>query len=368
MIHRQLPPPDAHTSRSQRDETSFISPLPRANGGRLNFIDAARGFVMSIVVFQHVRAFGLGLNSGDSALSFVYLYFFLTTFFLLSGFLSGSLLRISSFKELIARISAKFRTLIIPLTLFWIAYNAVATQNESMGRWGFPGGYWFIFTWFLIASIGGIIAYTCKMFKAWQTVIILLVVGFVLQLFRIIYGSNLDTGLLFHLRVRQFCMYFLYFAIGLLMSINKEKMYALMGKHWLRTILIGGTFLLYIFRYAFATKLGGTILSGVDFVISFFATLTVFLIFFLTEKYWDSRSSVARALNLVGRKSLDVYMLHYFFIPSLPVLTPYFTSANNGVIELAVVGAVTILVLIISLLASSILRMAKPLGVLLFGK
>ncbi len=323
---------------------------------------------MSIVVFQHIRAFGLNLNAKDSILPFVYLNFFLTTFFLLSGFFSGNLLSTSSFYALITKIYSKLKTLIIPTILFWIAYNVVAVQNDSMGIWGFPGGYWFTYTLFFISSLIGVMAYAFKKVKINNLVSLFLVIGLILQLFRMIFSSNLDTGTLYYLRARQFCTYFLYFGIGLLMSVNKDKTYSIMREQCMRTILFGGTLLLFLIRYSVPQCFEGIILSGIDFVLSLFSTLTVFTIFFLTKDYWDSESIPVRFINLVGKRSMDIYMLHYFFIPALPALTAYFASANNSIIELVVVGAVTILVLMISLLTSFILRMAKPLGILLFGK
>ncbi len=250
---------------------------------RLCFLDAARGFVMSIVVFQHVRAFGLGLNADDGTMSFVYLYFFLTTFFLVSGFLSDSLLQIDKGKQLILKLLYKFRTLIIPTILFWIVYNLIAYRNNSKGTWGFPGGYWFTYTLFLISAVTGIVAFALKKIRCQRVVLILLTMSFLFQIARVLFPSQIDTGILYYLRARQFSTYFLYFIFGIFMSANKYRVYSFINNQRIQTILFGGTILLFLGRYVINDMIDGLIISGMDFILSFFSTLTVFSIFFLTK-------------------------------------------------------------------------------------
>ena len=336
---------------------------------RLKWIDAVRGFVMFIVVFQHIRAFGLNLYSSDGHLPFVYLYFFLTTFFLVSGFLSGGMMRVASITDLCQIVRNKFSLLIIPTCLFWLAYNLVATKNSSMGEWGFPGGYWFTYSLFLISFAIVLIAYICNKLRCRYMIEMLLAIGIGLQLLKILCSSQIDSGIFLYLRTRQFCTYFLYFAIGLWMSMNKTLTFKVIENQNVRTILIGGTVVLLLARYSMTSLFSRIILEGLDFVLSIASTLTVFSIFYLTKAFWDSSSIVAKFLETIGRKSLDVYMLQYFFIPALPVtMSCYFKSANNSIIELAIVGIITVLVVMVCLLASNLLRLSQPLGRLLFSK
>jgi hypothetical protein len=65
---------------------------------------------------------------------------------------------------------------------------------------------------------------------------------------------------------------------------------------------------------------------------------------------------------------LDVYLLHYFFLPRF--LIPYadqLRAYNSQLIEFLVILAIALVVLAITLLASYIIRLSPFLGHYLFG-
>lgn len=336
---------------------------------RIGYIDAARGFVMLIVVFQHVRAFGLNLLAEDSLLSFIYLYFFLSTFFLLSGYLSERVLNVSTFLELFKKVIAKFKALIIPTALFFVIYKLIASRNESMGPWSFPGGYWFTYVLFIISALTITVAYIVNKIHASSKVIwILLLLSFIMQFARIVFPDEIDSGVLYVLRTRQTCTYFLFFIIGILIKRNENALFKIFETQWFRTCLIGGTFSIYILRYSMQSDLSRSILVCSDFIISIVSSIAIFVVFHLTNKYWQSDVHISNGLKLIGRKSLDIYMLHYFFIPALPLLGTYFRSDCNSAIEIVVVGSISLLVVALCIFTSKIISLAPPLYHLLFCK
>lgn len=324
---------------------------------------------MLIVVFQHVRAFGLKLFAEDGVLSFIYLYFFLSTFFLLSGYLSECVLNVSTFMELFKRIIAKFKTLIIPTAIFFAIYNLLASRNESMELWAFPGGYWFTFVLFIILALTIIVAYIVNKIHASSKVIwILLLLSFIMQFARILFPDEIDSGVLYVLRTRQTCTYFLFFIIGIMIKRNENEFFRVCETQWFRTCLIGGTFSIYILRYSMQSDLSRSILVCGDFIISIVSSIAIFVVFYLTNKYWQSDVHISNSMKLIGSKSLDIYMLHYFFIPALPMLGTYFRSGCNSAIEIVVVGSISLLVVALCVFTSRIIALARPLYLLLFGK
>lgn len=337
--------------------------------GRIESIDACRGFVMFIVVFQHVRAFGCGLNIDDGILSFIYTYFFLSTFFLLSGFLQSKLLGISSHKEAAKSVIHVFRGLIIPTFIFWSAHNLIALENESMGRWGFPGGYWFTYSLFTIEFFVILVAYCSNRLKMTlkNKTILLIIIGLIFLCIRLVLSSNLDHGIMLSLRVRAFCTYMLFFVLGLVIGVYRERVIKYISNAAFLNIQISVCTALLIVRYSFSSHLSSTITSAFDIIISIVATLTIFIIFVRFREYFESNATLPGYLRLFGRNSLCLYMLHYFFIPSIGSLAFLFSNSGNATLELIIIGIIAFTICIVSIAFGKILSISPLLGKLLFS-
>lgn len=82
---------------------------------------------------------------------------------------------------------------------------------------------------------------------------------------------------------------------------------------------------------------------------------------------FSQTNPLGKALQHIGRRTLDIYMLHYFLLPCLPEVGEYFLSRPNFALELAAGIALSLLVIGICLAASNVLRLSEPLGRYLFG-
>ena len=83
---------------------------------------------------------------------------------------------------------------------------------------------------------------------------------------------------------------------------------------------------------------------------------------------WLQKSRLSKPLQYVGTRTLDVYLLHYFFLPRF--LVPYadqLKAFNSQFVEFGVILAISLIVLLLSLLASYIIRLSPFLGHYLFG-
>ena len=92
----------------------------------------------------------------------------------------------------------------------------------------------------------------------------------------------------------------------------------------------------------------------------------VFTCFRLSES-WLQKLRLSKPLQYVGTRTLDIYLLHYFFLPrfSLPY-ADQLKAFNSQFVEFWVILAVSLIVLL-SLLASYIIRLSPFLGHYLFG-
>ena len=104
-----------------------------------------------------------------------------------------------------------------------------------------------------------------------------------------------------------------------------------------------------------------------DLIIRYTGLMLVFSLFASHADYFDRNGRISRTMQDVGTRTLDIYLLHYFFLPKLAFLKPYFIHNNNPTLEFLLAAILAIVVLAISLAFSAIIRHSDFLGHFLFG-
>lgn len=95
--------------------------------------------------------------------------------------------------------------------------------------------------------------------------------------------------------------------------------------------------------------------------------MTVVVAFYSNADKFDNNSRGSRLLQFIGRRTLDIYMIHYFFIPNLKFMQPWLTEGNMIVPQLIIAAFVTVVIVSICLLISGMLRRSTTLESWLFG-
>ena len=93
----------------------------------------------------------------------------------------------------------------------------------------------------------------------------------------------------------------------------------------------------------------------------------VFTCFRLSSS-WLKNLNLSKPLQYVGTRTLDIYLLHYFFLPRF--LMPYadqLKAFHSQFVEFWIILAISLIVLLLSLLSSYIIRLSPFLGHYLFG-
>lgn len=97
-------------------------------------------------------------------------------------------------------------------------------------------------------------------------------------------------------------------------------------------------------------------------------TLLSFAFFRKYEDVFSHETRMGRWLQYVGQRTLDVYLLHFFFLPgNLEWLGRYVMGNGNPTVELFVSLVITIMVVALCLLTSNIIRLSPTLAHWLFG-
>jgi surface polysaccharide O-acyltransferase-like enzyme len=96
----------------------------------------------------------------------------------------------------------------------------------------------------------------------------------------------------------------------------------------------------------------------------------MWMIFTIFRLFYTPRLSqiTHHALEYVGTRTLDIYLLHYFFLPRfLMTYSPQLHTYNSSLLEFLVIMLISLIVLLLSLLASYVLRLSPFLARYLFG-
>lgn len=97
--------------------------------------------------------------------------------------------------------------------------------------------------------------------------------------------------------------------------------------------------------------------------------LGITIVYNFFRKYQDSFSKetkLGRILQYIGRRTLDIYLLHYFLLPDLSNIGEYFGSSST-VVGLFFGIAIALMVIAVCLVISNTIRLSPILGHYLFG-
>ena len=326
---------------------------------RIEYIDAMRGFTMILVVFAHVCHFCLGdSRMGGNA---VFILFRLPCFFMISGWLFEPIAQ-RPFKEV-----AKHKAMVQLLPTF-IFLLLLAPPPEFFHQLGaVKGGYWFTFALFEFFILYMVMV---RASRRWTPVfaIALTLTSFIYSRYYNIIRLSADGGLLMVMDFLGFLSvitwrYFIFFYLGTWIRRNFDAFIrwtskpAVIGLIVIAFLLIASTshhdnLPFEIFRFY-----GGGI-TGMIMVFTFFRLSAPWL------KKWH----ISMPLQYVGTRTLDIYLLHFFFLPRfLMAYAGQLATYNSRLIEFGYIMAVSLVVLAISLVASYIIRLSPFLGHYLFG-
>lgn len=347
---------------------------------RIEYIDALRGLTMILVVFSHVELSCMGITT-PTYLNEVLMSFRMPLFFFISGYIAykeslawdWGMWRTMSRKKLVVQLVP---TLILGL-LYTYAYYGTDWQTfvTANGKLG----YWFtivLLEMFLILYTTNTCLYTPdrERYRKRMTLTLLLLAGI---LFVAKMGLKMSPTLNTWANVgswHHLCSYFQYFAFGYICSMHKERFAQLLEARYTMAIVIGLYALIFgTKKYLIATHLTGSIdlwkvaetLS--EALIGYLGLIIVYNTFKTYQNGFTRDKRVGKALQLIGTRTLDIYLLHSFFMPHLPQLSALCSEGKNAVVELFLGGGIALSIIALCLCVSAIIRTSPMLAKLLFG-
>lgn len=325
---------------------------------RLEYIDAMRGFAILFIVFGHIPLYCYGIADEQlSSFRALTSLLQLPMFFFVSGFVLNPQKMLNGGGKMWY---SKFRQLIVPAMFFCGIYVLInKTDIIYCLTDKFKCGYWFTLTLFEFIIIQCLWDFIVKALnindKKKKYIILSVVVALVFYILSMPTVSN-RLGRVSGIVGIPMLRYYMYFAAGQLIRLNLENLFQYKYRDTLVSVIIFGFLLSAVYNWCFNVELSGP-LFHVNFIIfELFALLSVFVLFYKKRTYFSSSSRVSKAITFIGRRTLDIYLLHYFFLPKdLSVFGHYFVNHPAPILELAFGGIVTILIVAVCLIVSEIL-------------
>lgn len=333
---------------------------------RIGYIDALRGFTMLLVVFKHVPEYG-GIILKEGSIYHILCSFHLALFFFLSGWFVKY-----SYKESVGELlKKKFLRLIIPTVCVYILYCYCFDIDIIDSLWysKFKDGYWFcivLFCFFLIYCIAEKVLHEMNIQQSWKTLFHLF-----LSILFLFFTSNAFTMILLDYNIPNIlCLqqwkFYIFFWLGSIGSLYKNRFlhYEQDGK------FIG----LFVFCYSLLLTIPIKTTILVDFwsymayfIIIGILGITISFAFFCRYESVIQQNFLGKSLILIGSRTLDIYLLHYFFMPRDLSALRVFLGDSNPTLELFSSLTITIMVVILCLLVSNVIRLSPELSRLLLG-
>ena len=327
---------------------------------RIEYIDAMRGFTMILVVYSHICSLCLGdmwMGWND-----VFFLFRLPCFFFISGWLFENTDRQWNSVSIKAIVHHKFMVQIVPTFIFLLLLAPPPVFFSRLGAT--KGGYWFtfaLFEFFLLTI------FSEKFLKKWGGVFALFISAgaFCYDIYYNRYFKNwgLLTDILGFLSFMTW-RYFLFFYVGTWVKRHFDVFVHWTSKLWVVVVTIIVFSVIAILPHSdnamseyLIFAVGGIL--GLTIVFNFFRSFSSFF----TKDRW-----LGRSLQYIGTRTLDIYLLHYFFLPRfLMSYANQLHAFDSHVIELVIILFISLLVLAVTLLASYVIRLNHFLGHYLFG-
>lgn len=339
---------------------------PHDKTERLRVFDALRGFSMILVVFAHIMYY-FGVGSSTTITGEIFITFRMPLFFFVSGFFAYraySYWTTALYKRVFCQ---KIKAQIICSIIFYALLKF--TQNENPLGWTEKGfqGYWFtivLFQMFTIYALTNIIAHTFRRNISIPITIAIAVVTMALVPLDVLDSSLISTIL----DTPNLCYFFQFFALGIIVRHYEHRFINLISNNAVKAVLITGFVIcLCISHTNLPMERGYIFRQLLPLITSYLGLLMVISLFNSADTFLNKSNFISNSLCFTGRRTLDIYMLHYFFLPSLPVLGAWLAPNSMITFQLIVGLGLATIITAICLLISNCLRSSSVLSDWLFG-
>ena len=324
---------------------------------------------MILVVLNHVAGFCLNIDGNTPSLNAYFYEFRMPLFFFISGFVLYKHDIQWNFVYSWKFLKKKFPVQIVSTAIFFLTSTYINRQYLVDNLWmDSKAGYWFtvvLFEYFVLYSLIRTTTLMLKITNYWKDFIILVfgLLFFVLTIPSITVHIPIDQSILNLFCFKHFS-YFTFFVIGTLFKKHFDSVQRILDGKLLLLVCLTLFFGLNIFReitisvqynlFRFLTAV-----TGIVIIFSFFRS---------RKELFSNRTKLGKGLCYIGRRTLDIYFLHYFLLPyNLSSVVTVFHNPSIPIVEFFVSFGLSLAIISICLIISNVLRLSPVLAKWLFG-
>ena len=344
--------------------------MEKTQANRIGYIDALRGMAMILVVYFHIAAYGFG--SYELGYNDIIERFRMPTFFFISGWLFYKADRIWDRQAVTNMIRKKFMVQIIPTAIFMFLYLVMFNLLDVSSFGSDKKGYWFtfvLFKYFVIYILAEALLNrqdTAKgEIRVLIVILILSVAAFYYAKYYTRYAEELGIwkdilGFLSFVKIRHI----IFFWLGTFVRKHFDQFIQLTDNRYVTAMLIILFSAIIVWPILLST-------SGIEYIVYLVAglsgTIICFTFFRIHEQHFYQETWYGRSLQFIGKRTLDIYLIHYFVLPYNLVQPDIWQQYHHNTLFVPIALVLALWVVIISLLISSILRVSPLLAKYLFG-
>lgn len=334
---------------------------------RLEYLDAMRGFTMTLVVIGHVFAYCM---KHENIINAELTNLRLPLFFFVSGFLVYKNDLVWNARNMYSFLQKKFRQQIIPTIVFVLLFSYVIgflelKENGIVYHATAMGCYWFTYTLFLFFCVYACVKYLSYALRINEIGFILLLLLSLVVFVGSQYGvqTMIDIPQCVRICFGGHKQYFLFFLFGSVFRRFSPSICALAdnGK-WMGLVIVLFWMVLLFPTGSLCITITRNLLVGV------LGIFIVFMFFRSKQSRVSKETRIGSYLQYVGTRTLDIYLLHYFFLPLIDlsmISTNLFRT--NPLLDFCFALVIAIIIIGCCLLVSNIIRLSDLLSFLLFG-
>lgn len=357
--------------------------LPFPKKERIQYIDALRGFTMILVVFHHVECFGFFNFSYESVIGQLFQSFRMPLFFFISGFIAYKKNRVWNASTIGSLLKKKMLVQIIPALFLGLIYTYIFLHRDFKEFVTDPAklGYWFTFVllemfviYYFVSGISHLLSKKTRLSEPILTTWLLILTALCLYLLKSLFNVvPLLDSIGNYTSLHNTLKYFMYFVFGVLSRQYQQEFENIIDNKYVSAIvlfLFSTTFYLslqkphLIFLPGIMAKVYET---SVKLIPGFLGIVIVYAFFRKYAHSFTNSTKLGNMLQYIGRRTLDIYVLHYFFLPHLPEVGDFLISSNNMILELFVGIGLSLLIIGVCLCISNIIRISSVLSKILLG-
>jgi len=323
---------------------------------------------MIIVVFGHVETYGFFNFSYTTILGNLFQSVQMPLFFFISGFVVYKERPVRNWSKFFSLVVKKAQQLLLPALVVGLIYTYTksGTEFNEFISDAAKKGYWFtisLFEMFLIYYFMSALFNRYEKDGLW----VLLAISFICFLMKLPFKAYPWLNEIGNYTSLHFTFnHFQFMVIGMLTRKYFNIIVSMLERQMVKTMTILIFFLLFYLQITLS-PMGGMVGKVVDTILECgIAYPSIYLLFMLFNRHYES-SFMNGALEYVGKRTLDIYLLHYFLLPALPMVGEFLKSYPNVILECLVGFTLAILIVIVALFISRIIRVSQVLGMLVLG-